>query len=69
MTHTYSNVETVLDFVQLVTELRHEQKNYFRSRSPEILRRCRRLEADVDRALLEFEQPSPRPVPVQKALC
>lgn len=44
-------------FAALAAEMRHAQKEYFRTRSPAALESSKRLEKAVDRALLEISQP------------
>lgn len=49
------------DFINKVAEMRSLQKQYFKSRSPEILKQSKAAEAAVDKAIREFtshKQPS-----------
>ncbi len=47
------------EFMALVQQMRHAQKEYFRTRSPSVLEESKRLEKRVDEALREAnEQPT-----------
>jgi hypothetical protein len=48
------------EFVVLVGRMRDAQREYFRTRDPEVLNRSKYLERQVDRAIKEAGQP-PRP--------
>lgn len=39
---------TLKEFVELVKQMRHNQRRYFAQRRPEILETCKRLEHEVD---------------------
>lgn len=43
------------EFIDLVAEMRHAQKEYFRSKSKPALAKSKRLEKRVDRRLLELK--------------
>jgi hypothetical protein len=43
------------EFVVLVRDMRSLQKEYFRTRSQEVLSACKDLEANVDRAIFVME--------------
>lgn len=44
-------------FVEKVSEMRNAQKQYFRTRSSEILRRAKQLEREVDAEIARFCDP------------
>lgn len=48
---------TETKFVDLVRQMRQTQRTYFDTRDRELLDRSKSLERQVDRALLEMEQP------------
>ncbi len=43
------------DFEQLVKEMRAMQRAYFRTREPQTLQACKRLESEVDRRIAAIE--------------
>lgn len=45
-------------FVSLVRQMRETQRTYFDTRDRELLDRSKSLERQVDRALLEMDQPA-----------
>lgn len=46
------NLEEI-NFIQLVKQMRHYQRRYFATRNEEILKECRKLEAEVDRYITQ----------------
>lgn len=44
------------EFFSLVKEMRHEQKEYFKTRSVEVLRKSKALEKRVDDEILRVER-------------
>lgn len=44
-------------FVELVKQMRHNQRRYFNLRRPEILATCKELERQVDEAIAEITNP------------
>ena len=46
------------EFISFVTEMRHYQKEYFRTRNDESLSKAKQLESIVDRMIYEHNQPS-----------
>lgn len=47
---------TFNDFTKLVADMRHAQREYFRTRSPTALEASKRLEKAVDTALRDHDQ-------------
>jgi len=45
-------------FVKLVADLRHSQKEFFRTRSDTAMRDAKRLEREVDKAIENLLKPS-----------
>ena len=45
---------TLENFAKLVSEMRHWQTEYFRTRSPAAMAKAKRLELEVDEALREM---------------
>ena len=45
------------EFVKLVYEMRKAQKEYFRTRSKEVLQQSKQLERRVDTLLAEYDNP------------
>jgi hypothetical protein len=50
-------IEQMLDFLELVKEMRECQKEYFRTRGLGVLKESKKREKQVDQALLDFENP------------
>lgn len=48
------------DFAALVAEMRAAQREYFKTRSGDILERSKQLEKQVDRELKEFNDHQPK---------
>lgn len=46
---------TFEQFVELVKEMRHQQRRYFALRKPETLERSKELEREVDKAIEKIE--------------
>lgn len=46
---------TFEEFVELVKEMRHQQRRYFALRKPETLERSKELEREVDKAIERIE--------------
>lgn len=46
---------TFEEFVELVKEMRHQQRRYFALRKPETLERSKELEREVDKAIEKIE--------------
>lgn len=46
---------TFEEFVELVKEMRHQQRRYFALRRPETLERSKELEREVDKAIEKIE--------------
>jgi hypothetical protein len=46
--------KTIDQFVELVKQMRHNQRRYFNLRRPEILATCKELERQVDEAIAEI---------------
>ncbi len=49
---------TQLEFTGLVRHMRAKQREYFRSRTPQLLNECRDLERKADKALDELANPA-----------
>ena len=44
----------IQEFIAAVEQMRSLQKQYFKSRDPDILRQCKAAEAEIDKAIQEF---------------
>ena len=47
---------TFREFVELVEEMRHAQKDFFRTRSPTVMAQCKRLERKLDAACRQIRE-------------
>lgn len=55
--HYFDMNQTFEQFVELVKQMRHNQRRYFNLRRPEILATCKELERQVDEAIAEITNP------------
>lgn len=54
------DLDCLVNMAEKVSTMRRLQQTYFQTRSPEVLRNCKRLEVEVDELCREVLQGGPR---------